>query len=850
MIKLFKKLLLLIITIFTLTNTNLSYGMTTDPETGRVEISTNHENLSKLINELSVKKLTNKKDFEGKTILFITLQEGFFDLAKKIIEKCLPDSEKKEINNDISNSINKDINKYTNDIIKDYVNIKDNYERTPIFYACKNSKLDIVKELIKLKAKTKIKDKFGKNIKYYANEEIKEILESNKIAENKNCTENNKPQDKEKVGANPETTNPIKTTNLLEKNIEKKPESKPETKLETDKKTKIETKPENSEIISTTKNKSTKISQTPKKHKKNDDKKAPNKTQNLDDDKFLEGLINKNNISNNLSAKEIKKNTLNNTLNNKSNNPSNSSSNKNLSSNPNLQQNLISNSQPSSNKINNQERQFSEKLVSGVLDICQKVTGGAINAEESRKDLENFYPKDLENYLINDGLVSGEDIETYLKKDKNFNTKEIEEKILEQDKKDQELLEEKNIYQEEQKEYENNNNQKNSNPDSISGTSGYTTTYNGNEQDKLCELYGSGKFEEADSLYNTIPSKEKIDKANIKDRSDNTPILIAVTKNDIPTIKKLFAMGAEVNTKNIFGQSPIFIALSMGDQNLINLLKKNGAKYDPKKLCDNLNQNPIFLSYITGNFENVKKLREMGFGGNINSENSRNETPLFNAFTNAKFEVASKLLKAKNYGEKENAKGNINMENKQYLTPLINAYLEARIEDANKLRFEATKFGLKENAKGNVFSKNSFGRSALFYTLAYGYKENTQTIENEMKKEKSILGKKSENNNIIDNEYDPIKDIMLNERDNYGRTTLHFACLLAHKKGVELIIDKFEKIKNKKSSIQDFINVKDQYDKTAMDYIFYLKRDDIISNQIEIANILESKGGISGINRK
>ena len=90
-------------------------------------------------------------------------------------------------------------------------------------------------------------------------------------------------------------------------------------------------------------------------------------------------------------------------------------------------------------------------------------------------------------------------------------------------------------------------------------------------------------------------------KVNIKNRSGDTPLHIAVERQNQAIVKMLIESGADVNAKTIKGQTPLSQALVNLDKELTPLLLSNGAKAD-FMLYENMKQ----MHYIDSKLEYQK----------------------------------------------------------------------------------------------------------------------------------------------------------------------------------------------------------------------------------------------------
>ena len=89
---------------------------------------------------------------------------------------------------------------------------------------------------------------------------------------------------------------------------------------------------------------------------------------------------------------------------------------------------------------------------------------------------------------------------------------------------------------------------------------------------------------------NIVPTENE---ANTKD----TPLYKAVEKGDLKAVKCLLANGADVNTKNIFGNTPLHKAVSRGDSEAIKLLLASGADVNAR---DDDGNTPLYEATFWG----------------------------------------------------------------------------------------------------------------------------------------------------------------------------------------------------------------------------------------------------------
>ena len=337
-------------------------------------------------------------------------------------------------------------------------------------------------------------------------------------------------------------------------------------------------------------------------------------------------------------------------------------------------------------------------------------------------------------------------------------------------------------------------------------------------ESRVFRAYATGQFDLVDKLIKAGANND----INTENIFGQTPIFNAILrdieKNQNKTeldkkirehVTELIRRGANIKHENKLGQTPIFIAFSIGLKAVITLLKENGAEYKPSLLVDKLKQNPIFIAYaLEADFNTVKYLKSIGFNGDINMENKEGESPLFNALANGRLLVARKLMDAKKYGEKVNAKGNINMKNKHKhsIPPLFSAYVKGNITAVEKLKNSATKYGFKENAKGSVLTlKDKLGLSPLFYACIFGDCNAIKKLSTEILIEQERLSKEDRNYS----KPDP-NTMGIYETDIQGWTPVFYQCDYGS-------IDAIKLIKKICPDWTTYINKKDREGKTPLD---------------------------------
>ena len=136
---------------------------------------------------------------------------------------------------------------------------------------------------------------------------------------------------------------------------------------------------------------------------------------------------------------------------------------------------------------------------------------------------------------------------------------------------------------------------------------------------------------------------------NARNYRDDTPLHIALYKENIPTAHALINCGADVNAENVDRISPIIIVIYYNDTYTLNLLISHGANVNA---ANKYGVAPIHLAAELGRNQIIKILHENG--ANINAETINHLTPLDLARTNGHKKTIYFLLEL-------GAKGNSNI---------------------------------------------------------------------------------------------------------------------------------------------------------------------------------------------
>jgi len=155
--------------------------------------------------------------------------------------------------------------------------------------------------------------------------------------------------------------------------------------------------------------------------------------------------------------------------------------------------------------------------------------------------------------------------------------------------------------------------------------------------------------------------------SNINDQAGDfqeTPLMIATEKYHHDIVDVLLKDGANINLKNIDGQTALHIAVDNKDYKIINLLLNNNANHNIK---DNKGNSPLKNIFLKkGNYPfNVDIDKDLkifkllvNFGADINTQNNEGETILMYLAKTNQYEVITELLSYKMDIDIQDNKGN------------------------------------------------------------------------------------------------------------------------------------------------------------------------------------------------
>ena len=240
---------------------------------------------------------------------------------------------------------------------------------------------------------------------------------------------------------------------------------------------------------------------------------------------------------------------------------------------------------------------------------------------------------------------------------------------------------------------------------------------------------------------------------NLENAYGETPLMLAVSNGNEEAIPLLLDNGADINQLNQNGMTPLMLAVSNGKKKAMEMLLERGADINQP------NQNgetPLMLAVSNDNEEAIKLLLDKG--ANINQPNQIGWTPLMLAVVNDKEEAMKLLL--------DNG-ADINQLNNTGMTALMIATF---LSNENK---KATKLLLDK--KPSIDQANNIGMTALMMAASHGNEEAIKLL--------------------LDNGAD------INKPNNTGMTALMMAASRGHEKATKLLLDKGASIKGPKGLI-------------------------------------------------
>jgi outer membrane protein assembly factor BamB len=258
----------------------------------------------------------------------------------------------------------------------------------------------------------------------------------------------------------------------------------------------------------------------------------------------------------------------------------------------------------------------------------------------------------------------------------------------------------------------------------------------------------------------------------VKEERNQAKSLYEATANgNIELVKSLISSGADVNTPNIWGWTPLYIASGTGKKDIVKLLVTEGADVNaPNKT----GETPLHFAVSNGQRDIVELL--LDHGADMNVKNNSGQSPLFLAFQGSNKEITELLI---------DKGADINITNNNGLTLL---HLAARNGQKDAVELLLT--------KGADFkAQNRGGRTAAGLAKEYGHSEIFELLS----KHANQSGGAKEIMTIYDyaavGDIEQLKSLIsegadVSAKSRNGMIPLHWAALNGHKDIVELLIQK------------------------------------------------------------
>ena len=107
------------------------------------------------------------------------------------------------------------------------------------------------------------------------------------------------------------------------------------------------------------------------------------------------------------------------------------------------------------------------------------------------------------------------------------------------------------------------------------------------------------------NIFNVIKKYDNVIDVNLENKQKETPLFLAVNKNDINIVKELICKGADIKKRNKSDMSPLMLCCKNNFQTIAEFLIKKGADVNEKNI---LGDTPLKLAQSNGNEELALKL--------------------------------------------------------------------------------------------------------------------------------------------------------------------------------------------------------------------------------------------------
>ena len=129
-----------------------------------------------------------------------------------------------------------------------------------------------------------------------------------------------------------------------------------------------------------------------------------------------------------------------------------------------------------------------------------------------------------------------------------------------------------------------------------------------------------------------------------RDPNNWTPLYRAARDNNLPTVTRLLAQGADPNVKDNHGWTPIFQAARSGNAQMVRELMDKGAAVD---LQSDLKETPLHLAAQSGDADTIRAVAVDKNGNamvNVNAEDANGQRPLHYAAKKGSEDAVKQLL--------------------------------------------------------------------------------------------------------------------------------------------------------------------------------------------------------------
>ncbi|XP_076300828.1 uncharacterized protein LOC143219007 isoform X2 [Lasioglossum baleicum] len=295
-------------------------------------------------------------------------------------------------------------------------------------------------------------------------------------------------------------------------------------------------------------------------------------------------------------------------------------------------------------------------------------------------------------------------------------------------------------------------------------------------------------------------------------------LFYAVKYDDFGEVQGLINQGVSVNVKNSDGQTLLQYAVSNGKLKVVKYLAEKGADVNERNVSGDA---PLHDAVRMGNLEVLKCLVEKG--ADVNVKDNYRLTPLHYAVVYNRLEILKYLVEEKT--------ADINVKDSSGMVVLHHAAATNNIE---VVRY------LIEKNNANINVTDNAGKTTLQYAAESG---KIEVI-------KYLIEEKGANANVKDNfgltplhyatNSDKLevvkyfieeKHIDFNVKDNYGLTTLHYAADHGKLEIVKYLIEKGADV-----------NVRDNEGRTSLHYAAYSYKPKVVKYLIEKGAKIDLKG--------